>query len=40
MKPQTTCYVIGVEVTHMIGDGRVGMHHMNYDFIDFVELYS
>ncbi|MDX6843383.1 hypothetical protein, partial [Hafnia paralvei] len=27
IKPRNTRYVIGIEVTHMLGDGCVGVHH-------------
>jgi len=40
MKPQITCCVIGIEVTHMLGDGRVGMHPVNCDSIVSMALYS
>ena len=33
MKPRNTCYVIGIEVTHMLGDGRVGVHLVKWDFV-------
>jgi len=32
MNHKYTCYVFGFEVTHMLGDGRVGVHHVNCDF--------
>jgi len=40
MNPRITCYVIGVEVTHMLGDGRVGVHHSNCDSVKSMELCS
>ena len=40
MKPRNTCYVIGIEVTHMLGDGRVGVHHVNWDSVVSMVLYS
>ena len=32
--------MVGVEVTHMLGDGRVYVHRSNYDLVDFVDLWS
>jgi len=32
--------MVGVEVTHMLGDRRVYVHRNNYDSVDFVELCS
>jgi len=40
MKSWITRYVIGIEVTHMLGDRCMGMHRKNCDLVDFVELYS
>jgi len=40
IKPRNTCYVIGIEVTHMLGDGRVGVHHVNWDSVASMALYS
>ena len=40
MNPEYTCYVICLEVTHMLGDGRVGMHRRKYDVIDSVKSCS
>jgi len=40
MKPRITCYVIGIKVTHMLEDGRVGVHRRNCDFFNVMKLYS
>ena len=38
MKPRTMGYLIVLEVKHVLGDRRVGMHHGNCDLVHFVEL--
>lgn len=40
MNPKYKCYVFGVEVTHMLDDGRVGVHRVNYDSVVSVVLCS
>jgi len=40
IKSRITCYVIDVEVTRMLGDERVGVHHVNCDLVDSMELCS
>ena len=40
MKPRIMCRVFGFKVTHMLGDGRVGVHRRNYDLVNSMELCS
>jgi len=40
MKPQIMCCMIDIEVTHMLGNGCVGVHPMNSDFIVSMALYN
>jgi len=38
MNPKIYVLCVGVEVTYMLGDGRVGVHRVNSDSIDSVVL--
>ena len=40
MNPEYMYFVNCWEVTHMLGDGRVGVHYKNCDIIVYVEFYS
>jgi len=40
MKPRIICYVIDFEVTHMLDDGHVGVHHRSCDLVNSMDLCS